>query len=136
MVRSAEKRIATYGSKIDADVIRSRISALKSTMVESASVKQAEISQIQADVKAKLEDLGYPPEFTVALMKIAMYIYGLKNKHSGEMLKVEAQAYINAQATKLYAVLKDSAKAKSYLEWVLAYFGISGVTVPAPTTTA
>jgi len=133
MVRSAEKRIATYGSKIDADVIRSRISALKSTMVESASVKQAEISQIQADVKTKLEELGYPPEFTVPFMKIAMYIYGLKNKHSGEMLKTEVSAYISAQATKLYAVLKDEAKVKSYLEWVLAYFGITGVTVPNPT---
>jgi hypothetical protein len=132
MVRSAEKRITTYGSKIDADVIRSRFSALKTTMVESASVKQAEISQIQEDVKNKLEELGYPPEFTVPFMKIGMYLYGLKNKHAGAMLSVEAQAYISAQATKLYAVLKDGAKVKQYLEWILAYFGIGGVTVPNP----
>ena len=132
MVRSAEKRITTYGSKIDADVIRSRFSALKETMVASASVKQAEISQIQSDVKAKLEELGVPAEFTVGFMKIAMYIYGLKNKHSGEMLKVEASAYISAQATKLYAFVKNGTAVKNYLEWVLAYFGITGVTVPNP----
>ena len=132
MVRSAEKRITTYGSKIDADVIRSRFSALKSTMVESASVRQAEISQIQSDVKSKLEELGYPPEFTVPFMKIGMYLYGLKLKHSGAMLVTEASAYISAQATKLYAVLKDGSKVKDYLTWVLAYFGITGVTVPNP----
>jgi hypothetical protein len=132
MVRSAEKRISTYGSKIDADVIRARIGALKQTMVESASVKQSEIAQIQADIKAKLEELGYPPEFTVGFMKIGMYLYGLKNKHSGAMLVTEAQAYISAQASKLYAFVKDGAKAKEYLTWVLAYFGITGVTVPNP----
>jgi hypothetical protein len=103
MVRSAEKRISTYG-----------------------------IRQKPADIKAKLEDLRIPPEYVVGFMKIGMYIYGLKNKHSGEMLKVEAQAYINAQATKLYGFIKDGAKAKSYLEWVLAYFGLTGVTVPNP----
>jgi hypothetical protein len=132
MVRSAEKRITTYGSKIDADVIRARIGALKQTMVESASVKQSEIAQIQADIKAKLEELGYPPEFTVGFMKIGMYLYGLKNKHSGAMLTTEAQAYITAQASKLYAFVKDGDKAKEYLTWILAYFGITGVTVPNP----
>jgi hypothetical protein len=132
MVRSAEKRITTYGNKIDADVIRSRFSALKTTMVESASVKQAEIAQLQADVKNKLEELGIPAEFTVGFMKIAMYLYGLKNKHAGAMLTVEAQAYISAQATKLYAFVKSGSIVKNYLEWVLAYFGITGVTVPNP----
>ena len=132
MVRSAEKRIAVYSGKLDADVVRSRISALKDSMISSATVRQAEIAQIQADTKAQLESLGIPAEFTVPFMRIALYIYGLKNKHGRETLKGEVQAYITAQANKLYAFVRNGAAVKAYLEWVVAYFGITGVTVPDP----
>jgi len=85
MVKSAEARIKAYSQKIDADVIRSRISALKDSMVEKATVKQTELATIQADIKSELEDLGVPPEFTVPFLRIAMRLYGLTNKHKGNM---------------------------------------------------
>lgn len=134
MVKSAEARIKAYSQKIDADVIRSRISALKDSMVEKATVKQTELATIQADIKSELEDLGVPPEFTVPFLRIAMRLYGLTNKHKGNMLKVEAQAYINAVASKLYDFVKDATLVQNYLQFLVDYFGLTGITVPTPPT--
>jgi len=132
MVKGAIERSRKYGAKIDADVIRSRISALKDVMEENATVRQSEIATIQADVKAKLNELEVPPEFTVPFMRMALKLYGLTLKHSGKMLEIEAQAYINAQSTKLYAFIKSGTLVQEFLNWLVAYFGLTGVIVPAP----
>jgi len=132
MVKGATSRTKKYGAKIDADVVRARISALKDSMVESATVRQAEISAIQADVKAELDSLGIPPEFVVPFMRIAMKIYGLTLKHKGATLVTEVNAYLSAVAVKLYAFCKNANKVQEFLEWLVNYFGITGAIVPPP----
>lgn len=130
MVTPAEKRISRYTSKVDADVVRARISALKDSMVESATVKQAEIATIQGDVKAYLNSVGVIPELNVAFIKVAMKLYGLSQKHSGVALEREAKSYL----TSIYLKYKEGGisetVAKNVLEWIASYFGITWTVPP------
>jgi hypothetical protein len=55
MVRDATHRKAKYEAKIDADVIRSRITALKPSMAEQMDSASAELATVETNVKAILE---------------------------------------------------------------------------------
>lgn len=93
MVRPASRRKEKYEAKIDADVMRSRILAHKSSMVEQMEVATADLATLEAEVKRVVEGYVSP----VASMMIPFYLnvgrelYKKSKKFSGNTFTAEAK---------------------------------------------
>lgn len=97
MVRSAEARKRKYESKIDADVVRSRISAQKTYMVEQMESRAAELATIEANVKAIVESQTTPISSIMVpfYLNAARELYKLSKKFSGTTLNKEADVVLD-----------------------------------------
>lgn len=119
MVKSAARRAAKYEAKIDADVQRTRILALKADMVLNATAAQGSLATIEAEIKKILEGNETPPwGYQIpSLLNVARNLFALSNRFSGATFTAEAGAALDA----FYARgLSDD-----YLIPIAAYFGIT-----------
>ena len=91
MVRPAETRIKKYKAKVDADVVRSRISAYGEEMKTLQEVKQAEVTDVQNAVRSILDNHGINPVFTMPYMACALEVYRIIKKYSGTTKENEAK---------------------------------------------
>jgi len=110
MVRDASRRKQKYEGKIDGDVFRSRILALKDTMVEQMEAKTADLATLEAEVKRVIEG-----ETTViyghqipAYLNVGRELYRLSKHFTGTTFTNEAE------------VVLDKWKAKGLSVWALA----------------
>ncbi|MEM1703822.1 MAG: hypothetical protein QW794_05540 [Thermosphaera sp.] len=124
-VTPAEKRIARFESKIDADVVRARIAAQKEEMVRSATARQAEIADVQAKVKGILETYGVLPELYVAFMKIGTKLYGLSRKHSGVVFENEVRDYLDLMYARYSKVFATTFPIEEILAGIGAIFNVA-----------
>jgi len=92
MVRDASRRAQKYEGKIDADVSRSRILALKTTMVEQQQARQAELATNEAEIKRVVEGQTTPVygHMIPAYLNVGRQILHLSKKFSGTTLQKEA----------------------------------------------
>jgi hypothetical protein len=92
MVRDAAYRKAKYEAKIDADVQRSRIAAMKTSMVEQMDSKSAELATIETNIKAVLE--GQTPAifspFIPMYLNVGRELYAKSKKFGGTTFEAEA----------------------------------------------
>lgn len=125
MVREATLRKKKYESKIDADVIRSRIEKLKDTMVSQVSDRYPELATIEANVKAVVEAItpAIPSMFLPAYLNVGRELYGLSRRFSGATFGLEAQVCLN----KWYARGLNA----SALQGIAKLFGVTW-TPPSP----
>jgi len=92
MVRSATYRKAKYTAKIDADVQRSRISALKDSMAEQMQTASAELATVETNVKAILEaeTSAISSIFVPQYLNVGRQLYRLSKKFGGSTFDLEA----------------------------------------------
>jgi len=93
MVRSADRRVQKYEGKIDADVSRSRILALKDTMVEQQSLRQSELATNEAEIKRVVEGqttkvFGHQ---IPAYLNVGRQLFALSKKFSGTTFTEEGK---------------------------------------------
>ncbi len=133
MVRSATTRIAKYKAKIDADVIRSRIAAYGDQMKTLQEAKQTEVTTIQEEVKSIIDNHGIAPTLVIPFMRVAMKLYKLSKKHSGEVFANEARFELDKEYMRLVTSGFDATRAEAVLADIAAYFGVtwSAPTVPS-----
>jgi len=118
MVRSADRRVQKYEAKIDADVSRSRILALKTTMVDQQNLRQSELATNEAEIKRIVEGQTtkvYGHQIP-AYLNVGRQLFALSKKFSGTTFTEECKLvmdkwfskgldkYIIAQLGKLYGV--------------------------------
>jgi len=118
MVREASRRAQKYEGKIDADVSRTRILALKTTMVEQQQARQAELATNEAEIKRVVEGQATPVfgHQIPAYLNVGRQLYALSKKFSGVTFTSEAElimdkwfdkgldAYIIRLIGKLYGI--------------------------------
>jgi len=109
MVRDASLRKAKYEGKIDADVARTRILALKTGMVTQMEAKTAELATLEAETKRVLEGQTTPiyGHQIPAYLNVSRQLYKLSKKFSGTTFNSEAE------------IILDKWKAKGLLTWAL-----------------
>jgi hypothetical protein len=93
MVREATRRAAKFESKIDADVMRSRIIGLKDSMVEQMQAKAAELATVEANIKSIVENATstvYSYQVP-AYLNVGRELYKLSKKFSGKTFEGEAK---------------------------------------------
>jgi len=93
MVREASRRAQKYEGKIDADVSRTRILALKTTMVEQQQARQAELATNEAEIKRVVEGQATPVfgHQIPAYLNVGRQLYALSKKFSGVTFTSEAE---------------------------------------------
>jgi hypothetical protein len=121
MVREATYRKAKYEAKIDADVVRSRIASLKSSMTEQMESKAAELATIEKNIKAILE-AQTSPIYSIQVpfyLNVGRELYRLQKKFGGKTFTAEA------------IVVLDKWKSRGLTQSVLgAIAELFGVTYP------
>jgi len=115
MVRSADRRVQKYEGKIDADVSRSRILALKTTMVEQQQTRQAELATNEAEIKKVVEGRTTPVIYGHAIpayLNVGRQLYALSKKFGATTFTAEAKEVCDKWRTKGldWVVLRDIAK--------------------------
>jgi len=121
MVRDASRRKQKYEAKIDADVMRSRILAHKSAMVEQMEAKTADLATLEAEVKRVVEAQTTPiyTHLIPAYLNVGRQLYKLQKNFSGTTYTAEAK------------IVLDKWKAKGLTQYVLtAIAKLFGVTYP------
>jgi len=119
MVRSALLRRQKYESKIDADVSRTRILALKSGMVSQMEAATADLATLEAEVKRVIEGqttaiFGYQ---IPAYLNVARELFRLSRKFTGTTFASEAEVVLakwDARGLEVWA-----------LSEIAALFGVS-----------
>lgn len=109
MVREASRRKAKYEAKIDADVARSRILALKTSMVNQMEAASADLATVESEVKRVIEGQTtsiYSHEIP-AYLNVGRELYRLSRKFSGTTFESEAK------------IVCDKWKAKGLQVWAL-----------------
>jgi TRAP-type mannitol/chloroaromatic compound transport system substrate-binding protein len=114
MVRDATRRAAKFEGKIDADVMRSRITALKDSMVEQMQAKAAELATLEANIKSVVENASetvYSHQIP-AYLNVGREIYKKSKNFTGKTFEGEATAILCKWHQKglKEAVLTDIAK--------------------------
>jgi len=109
MVREASRRKQKYEAKIDADVMRSRILAQKTMMVEQQEARQADLATLEAETKRVIEGQTTPiyGHQIPAYLNVARELYGKSKTFGGKTFDVEAE------------VILDKWKAKGLSQWAL-----------------
>jgi hypothetical protein len=121
MVRDPVFRSAKYENKIDADVAKARITALKPMMVDQQTVQQANMQQIEEKAKTVLESYGVPSIWIPIYLSFAKAL----NKKAGNF----TQATLDAEAQYVY----DKFKARGLNANVLVDVAKTvGVTIATP----
>lgn len=97
VVRPAAYRKAKYEGKVDADVVRSRITALKATMVEQMESAAADLATLETKVKAVVENatVGGKPIPTYLIppyLNVGRELWKASRKFSGETFTLKAKA--------------------------------------------
>jgi hypothetical protein len=97
MVREASRRKQKYSAKIDADVVRSRILAFKSSMVEQMEAKTAELATLESNVKAVLEaqTTTIYSAFVPQYLNVGRELYRLSQKFGGTTFQAEAKLVLD-----------------------------------------
>jgi uncharacterized protein (DUF342 family) len=92
MVRDATHRKAKYEAKIDADVQRARITALKSSMVEQMDSASADLATVETNVKAVLEAQVTPiySIYNPMYLNIGRELYRIQKKFGGSTFQAES----------------------------------------------
>lgn len=94
MVREASRRTVKYAAKIDADVQRSRILALKDSMVEQVQARNAELATNEANIKTVVE-ASTPTIYghqIPAYLNVGRELFKLSKKFTGTTFTKEADA--------------------------------------------
>jgi len=93
MVRPAVYRKAKYEGKIDPEVIRSRITALKATMAEQMESRAAELATIETNIKAIIDaaPTAVFAHMVPAYLNVGRELYRLSKKFAGKTFEVEAK---------------------------------------------
>jgi len=113
MVRDASRRKQKYEGKIDADVMRSRILALKDGMVEQMEAKTADLATLETEVKRVIE--AQQTVFThliPAYLNVGRQLYKLQKNFGGNTFKAEADIVLDKWKAKglTVAILTEIAK--------------------------
>jgi len=113
MVREASRRKQKYEAKIDADVMRSRILAHKSAMVEQMEAKTADLATLETEVKRVVE--AQPTVYThliPAYLNVGRQLYKLQKNFSGKTYTAEAKLVLDKWKGKglVQAILTEIAK--------------------------
>jgi hypothetical protein len=120
MVKSGTDRAAKYGAKLDADVARLRVTAMKDTMTANAASSQAEIAGYQQSVREILDE---SPIISATLsqpfMAFAMECWGKKRRYSGAQLTAEL-AIVTAKWTSRLSGLTGAADKLTTIEALFA----------------
>lgn len=91
MVRPQVYRIKKYENKVTGDVVKARIDALKSTMVEQQQSRFAELENVEMTVKSIVEPEGIPTIMIPHYLNFARELYALSQRFSGATLNNEAK---------------------------------------------
>jgi len=83
------RRIRKYQGKIDADVIRSRISALRDFMIELEQEQFANLVALEEAVKKELGEQGVSTIQMPFYLNVAREVYKVKTRHSGKTADAE-----------------------------------------------
>jgi len=118
MVRDAARRKQKYEAKIDADVMRSRILAHKTAMVEQMESATAELATLEAEVKRVVEGMTTPvyTHLIPAYLNVGRQLYKLQKSFSGVTYSSECKVVLDKWKAKGLAVyvLKEIAKLFGY----------------------
>lgn len=95
LVKGATERNAKYAGKNDADATRIRFANLKTSMDTNAASKQAEIADIQGQVRDILDSAGIAAILSVPYQAVGMKLYGLSNRFGGVTFQNEAKRYLD-----------------------------------------
>ena len=92
MVKSADRRKAKYEAKVDADVARSRILALKDNMVANAEGAFANLAQMEQEIKSAIMGLAVtvPSIMIPAYLNVGRELWKKSNKFTGTTFAQEA----------------------------------------------
>ena len=90
MVRDATRRSDKYAAKISGDVTKSRIDALKSSMVDQATDRFGELVEKEQAINQKIEAWGVHSITKPFYLSYGRKLYGLARKHTGDTLNEEA----------------------------------------------
>jgi len=109
MVRDASRRKEKYEGKIDADVMRTRITALKPSMVEQMESRSADLATLETEVKRVIEGQTTPiyGHQIPAYLNVGRELYRISKRFSGTTFDSEAE------------VVLDKWKAKGLATWAL-----------------
>jgi len=109
MVRDASRRKQKYEGKIDADVMRSRILALKASMVEQVESKFADLATIETEVKRVIEGQKTPvySHLIPFYLNVGRELYRIQKRFTGTTFSSEAK------------VTLDKWKARGLSQWCL-----------------
>jgi hypothetical protein len=121
MVRDASRRKAKYEAKVDGDVARTRILALKSMMVEQMEVASADLSTLEAEIKKVIEGQTTPiyGHSIPAYLNVGRELYARRKKFSGTTFDSEATIVLEKWAS------------RGLLAWALTLIAqLFGVTYP------
>jgi len=124
MVRDQVYRRAKYAAKVDPDVVKARIGALKETMTEQTDALFAELAALETSVKQEiLEPAGVKSIMIPMYLNVARQLYKLTKKFSAQTLQAEAHTVVD----KWY----ERGLQGTILNALLAKFGIPEKTFPA-----
>lgn len=90
MVRDADRRTAKYTAKINGDVIKNRIDALKPMMVEQATNRFATLVTKEEATKALLVGWGVTSIEVPFYLSYARELWGISLRHKGTIAENEA----------------------------------------------
>jgi len=119
MVKPADRRAAKYAAKIDADVQRTRILALKTDMTANQAPASASLATLEAEIKKILEGNTTPPwgyEIPM-LLNVARKLFKLSVSFSANTFEAEAGAWLDQCAARGIEAI--------YLTPIAAYFGVT-----------
>jgi len=125
MVKEATRRIAKYKAKIDADVIRSRISAYGDAMKTYQETGQTEVATVQADIKGIVDNHGIAPTLVIPFMRLGVRLYKLSKKHTGSVFENEAVLELDKEYRRLVNSGFSAEKAGAVLADIANYFGVT-----------
>jgi len=90
MVRDATRRASKYEAKIVGDVVKNRIDAQKTAMVDQATDRFGELVDKETKVNQKTEAWGVHSIQKPFYLSYGRKLYGLGRKHTGSTLDEEA----------------------------------------------
>ena len=90
MVRDATRRSSKYAAKIVGDVVKNRIDAQKTDMVDQATDRFGEIVAKELAINQKIEAWGVHSIEKPFYLSYGRKLYGLGRKHTGDTLVEEA----------------------------------------------
>jgi hypothetical protein len=129
MVRKSEDRTAKYTGKIDADVMKTRVTAMRPIMISQQGSRLSELADLEVKIKAILEDP--PVGITIFTYQFPAYLsygkelYGKVRRFNAQALTKEAQLVMNKWASR--GLICD------ILNRIASIFGIRGlVCAPSP----